>query len=105
MGAIFKFDISTEGLPRWFVMLTKIALIPVVAWPIVFFGSIFMFDNPQNTGLTFFYFLLINVYPLYIIKIRMLSIKYFKKDKTTGIFILSVLFALYILLIIYIYNI
>lgn len=49
--------------PIWFKLINLLFLLPIAFWPIVFFGSVFMFDNPNNNFfLMFLLFLLINGY-------------------------------------------
>jgi hypothetical protein len=68
-------------LPSWIIALNYIALIPALVWPIVFFASIFMFDNPKNAGATFLLFLLINSYPLILLANMHFSFMLFNKNK------------------------
>ena len=44
---VYKFK-----LPLWLKLINFINLIPIIAWPLVFFGSIFMFDSPIYFFLT-----------------------------------------------------
>ena len=48
------------------IVLYSIAAAPILAWPLVFFFSIFMFDNPDNMPFTFAIFIAINSYPFII---------------------------------------
>ncbi len=51
-----------------FIVLRIISLLPILAWPFVFFGSIFMFDDPNaNLNLRWLLFILINGYPVILI--------------------------------------
>ncbi|UEG50858.1 hypothetical protein LK994_05135 [Ferruginibacter lapsinanis] len=81
----FRSLYTNKALPKWFIRLNFLGLSAIVVWPLVFFASIFMFDNPKNFGLTFLLFLLIIAYPLLFIGNMMLSIRLFATQKTIAV--------------------
>jgi hypothetical protein len=91
------------NLPRWFCRLNYIALIPIIAWPLVFFGSIFMFDHPDNEAHTFLLFLLINSYPFVLFGIMLLSYTLYKPVKPVAIILplISISALIYLISLIY----
>ena len=90
---------NKSKLPWSIRILNYSTLITFLIWPLVFFGSIFIFDNPKNLPITFILFILINSYPLLIIGLIILSFKLFKKYTLISILIpISVLIAFFYLL-------
>ena len=79
--------------PLWFKVLNLTFLLPCIAYPLVLFGSIFLFDNPNNLLLTFLLFIAVNSYPLFFIGIFILNAKLFGKSKMLAIFF-SITFCL-----------
>lgn len=76
---------------KLYKVLRVLCLLPIILWPIIFFGTIFMFDDPNNNQtLMFLVFLGINAYPLYLIGLVVFSNRLYNK---------SILFASLILLI------
>lgn len=61
------------------------SLVPVVAWPIIFFGSIFFFDDPSGGSTAYLLFFLVNLYPLVIICISIFGEYLFTRNKNLGI--------------------
>src|SRR5690349_3586915 len=74
-----------KGLPKWFVYLTNISLSPLLLWPLVFFSSIFLFDNPHDLVKTFAVFILMNSYPVWLIALVFLSRKLFFKVRIVAL--------------------
>jgi hypothetical protein len=74
------------GFPRWFVVLNYIALLPIVAWPVMFFLSWFLFDAPGSEQLgnylTFFLFIL---YPVILVSIVAASYRLFARHRPSAI--------------------
>ena len=92
--------IKKYNLPRWFFILNYISLAPIVLWPIVFFGSIFMLDDPKASVLLFF---TINCYPFLLIGLTLLSFNVYTYNKLLAIFIclipiIAELYLLYLLI-------
>lgn len=77
--------VNREGFSKWFCLLNNISLLPIFLWPLIFFGSIFLFDNPQNFFLTFVIFILTNSYPLVLLKISVFSYRLFKTNRIVGV--------------------
>lgn len=88
---LIKFDFKSiagdQELPSWFIIILGLGLLPILAWPIVVFGSIFLLDNPKNPELTLLYVILMDIYPLYLIGNMLLAIKGFKQSKVFGLLI------------------
>jgi hypothetical protein len=84
---------NREKYPNWFSRLNNISLLPIFLWPLIFFGSIFLFDNPQNFLLTFAIFILMNSYPLLFLTLSSFSYRLFmtKKFISVSIPILTIL--------------
>ena len=78
---------NRSDLPWSIRILNYSTLMIILIWPLIFFGSIFMFDNPKNLFLTFLLFILINSYPFIIIGLIFISFKLFKKQPFISIFI------------------
>ena len=76
---------KSEKLPRWFKIFNLSLLLPILLWPFVFYTTIFFFDNPTNYGETFFYFLLVNAYPLYLFIIVFWNSKLYNWNKFLGL--------------------
>jgi hypothetical protein len=70
--------------PRWLKILNWISLAGLLATPLIFFGSIFMFDNPDNFLQTFLFFLAINSYSIIIFLFSWLSYKIYPVEKWLG---------------------
>ncbi|PVX44620.1 hypothetical protein C8C85_0365 [Flavobacterium sp. 103] len=94
-----------SDIPDWFLIICILISLPILACPIVFYFSIFMFDSPKSGGLEFLYFLLINSYSFVLIANALLSFHFYRKSKIIGTLILLIPLALYILLGKYFMNI
>jgi len=80
---------NRSDLPWSIRILNYATLLIILIWPLVFLGSIFLFDNPDFLFLTFLIVILINSYPLIIFGLIILSFKLFKKHPLISIFIPS----------------
>lgn len=78
---------SRQNTPGWYAFLNYSTLLPLVFWPFVFLVSIFLFDNPKSFTNTFFFFLLINSYPLPLIALMAFNFRLFHKQKAIAILI------------------
>lgn len=78
---------NRSDLPWSIRILNYATLLFILIWPLVFFATVFMFDNPDNVFVTWFIFILINSYPFMIIGLIILSFKLFKKYTLVSIFI------------------
>ena len=93
-----------RGLPKWFVWITNICLLPVMLWPLALVAGAMLFDHPGNRwpeaiGL----FILIVSYPvLHFIIVHQVR-RLFRKNRIAGTILALALLAalgygLYILL-------
>ncbi|MEI7425172.1 MAG: ankyrin repeat domain-containing protein, partial [Candidatus Staskawiczbacteria bacterium] len=77
--------IIKKKIPLWLKLINFINLIPIVMLPIVFFGSIFMFDAPQSKHEElegWLIFIGVNSYPVLLIGAMFLSFKLYKNKMT-----------------------
>jgi len=85
--SLFRFEqsirqkLNGEGYDLWFVWLNRLALLPILAWPLLFFGSIFLFDNPTLTATAYLTFFLILCYPIILFILIMWSFKLYNRNK------------------------
>lgn len=68
-----KQNIVDKNLPLWLRVLSWVFLSPVLLAPLVFYGSIFLFDNPPSELEALGIFFLINSYSLWLIGVVKLS--------------------------------
>ena len=66
-------------LPRWYSALLTVSLLPILAWPMVALSSVFLFDS-GNVAKAMPLVIAMDIYPLYIIVLRKLSLLVFKKS-------------------------
>jgi len=92
LANFFNFIFRNKDLPRWIVNLNYICLAGIIAWPLVLFVSIFLFDHPNNLAQTYLIFILMNCYPLVLIVLTWFSFKTFRFNR-----ILSALFPLVVI--------
>jgi len=78
---------NRSDLPWSIRILNYSTLLIILIWPLIFYVSIFIFDNPENELLAWSIFLLINSYPFMIIGLIILSFKLFEKYTLISIFI------------------
>ena len=81
LDSFAKVDFKRKDLPVWIRRLNYVALSPILLWPLVFFGTIFFFDNPENILQTILLFIAVNSYPFLLGGIVLLSFKLFNKNK------------------------
>jgi hypothetical protein len=73
---LYNYFFHNDLLPKWLLLLNKISLFGILAWPLVLFASLFMFDNPNvNMRKMTIYCILLNCYPLALILLSFLSYK------------------------------
>jgi hypothetical protein len=77
--------IYPKDTPRWFRLLNLATFLPVLLWPLVFYATIFFFDNPRNLQLTYLAFFAVNAYPLYLVIIAYLNSRLFIKNNILGL--------------------
>ena len=94
-------SIVDKNLPLWLRVLSWAFLSPVLLAPLVFYGSIFLFDNPPSELEALGIFFLINSYSLWLIGVVKLSGALYRRYHKAYISILPhVLFTLIISLLI-----
>lgn len=69
------------GVPSGLLLLNLFSLFPILVAPLIFFGSVFLFDNPSNELVAFLLFLAINSYSFILIGSSALSLNYHRKKK------------------------
>ena len=77
----YNYVFKQNELPSWIIYLNLGSLAGILAWPLVFFGSIFMFDNPQDGEPVDLYFTLINCYPFFLMLMTFSSYRLFKVSR------------------------
>ena len=65
--------------PLWLKIFNGCFLLPILAAPLVFYASIFLFDNPSNLPLAYTLFFAINAYSLLLIGAVLFSIRLYRK--------------------------
>ena len=94
-------SIVDKNLPLWLRVLSWAFLSPVLLAPLVFYGSIFLFDNPPSELEALGIFFLINSYSLWLIGVVKLSGALYRRYHKAYISILPhILFTLIISLLI-----
>ena len=88
--------------PDWFSRLNILSILPVFLWPCVFYGSLFLFDNPSNMGSAFLKFILVNIYPIVILTLSRLSYMLFRKARTIAVIIPALLVATWAVLLFFV---
>ena len=79
---ILKIIAISKEVPKKFKWINWFILIPILYWPLVFFGTIFFFDDPNaNPLMVWALFIGVNLYPLYLIILFELNARLFKKVK------------------------
>jgi hypothetical protein len=96
----YNYVFKNQDLPNWIVDLNYGSLIGVAACPFVFYGSLFMFDNPKEDEPTFLYFVLLNCYSFFLILITFCSFKLFKVSPIISAILPGAVIVLYIYLIV-----
>ena len=78
--ANFRLVAFSKEIPRKFKWINWFILIPILFWPLVFFASIFFFDDPNaNPAMVWALFFGVNLYPLYLIMLFELNARLYKK--------------------------
>lgn len=82
---IFKVFFQKE-LPLWFRFINLLIFLPVLIWPLIFFMTIFIFDDPTASKTSQYgLFYAINAYPLYLYLLALTNISIFKKWKFSAL--------------------
>jgi hypothetical protein len=100
LDSFYNYVFKQQDLPKWIVNLNYGSLIGVAACPFVFYGSMFMFDNPKEEDPTFLYFVLLNCYSFFLILITFCSFKIFKLSPIISAILPSLVIIFYIFLIV-----
>jgi hypothetical protein len=96
--SILNYIFKNKDLPRWIVFLNYGCLGGIVVWPLVFFGSIFMFDNPRNIHNTYIQVILLDSYPLLLMGLTFLSFKIFQWSRLISMMLPSLVILAYLYL-------
>lgn len=75
--------------PYWYKILMIFGVLPILLWPLYFYMSVFIFDNPTNMKTAKLVFYSFNSLPLVFIALLIISSKIFNRNK-----ILSIIFLL-----------
>lgn len=89
-------QIFSNELPIWFRILNSIILLPMLLWPFVFYITVFFFDHPDHSVIALLLFIVVNIYPLYLVLLAYLNTLLFKSNKVLGIILPSAVFILLI---------
>jgi hypothetical protein len=105
MSTGFKSLFRVDDIPDWFLILCVLISLPILAYPLALYFSIFLFDSPNSSGLEVLYFLLIVSYPFILLANALLSFHFYRKSKIFGVLILLIPLAFYAVMGIYFNNI
>jgi hypothetical protein len=90
--------------PFLFKVLRIVSLMPILLWPLIFYGTVFFFDDPNsNVILVYLAFIAVNSYPLYLIGNLILSNRLYEKNYKISIVLLIWPIGLFGFLFIYIF--
>jgi len=79
-----RIQLFSKELPKWFRWLNLCILLPILIYPLVFFTTIFLFDHPEQSGIAYFLFFVVNAYPVYLVLIAYFNSLLFQKNKILG---------------------
>ncbi len=83
--AKFRLVSFSKEIPIKFKWINWIILIPIFLWPLVFFMTIFFFDDPNaNPIMVWTLFLGVNLYPLYLLILFELNARLYKRIKVAA---------------------
>ena len=89
-------------LPKW--VFASISLSPILLWPLIFYGSVFIFDDPNaNVTLQYIAFFAINSYPIFLIINMLYANKLYSRANKLCIALYLWPITLFGLLVIYIF--
>lgn len=81
----FKLISLSKELPKKFKWINWFILIPIFLWPLVFFGSVFLFDDPNaNPTMAWSIFIGVNLYPLYLLGLFELNARLYRRINVAG---------------------
>lgn len=81
---------NSGNIPRWFIYYNYFGLYPILFWPLIFYASIFLFDNPSNIALTYGIFFSIIMYPVAYLGILSLSSRLFHRFRLIAVLLPTV---------------
>ncbi|WP_300905849.1 ankyrin repeat domain-containing protein [uncultured Bacteroides sp.] len=96
-----KLDI--KNYPLILKLICGIVLLPILAAPLVFYSTIFFFDNPSSEGEAFCWFLAVNSYSLILLGICWASVWLYSKIRKADLASLPFLFYLILIFVGYWY--
>lgn len=81
----FKFISFSKEISKSFKWINWFILLPILLWPLIFFGSVFFFDDPHaNLIFVWILFISVNLYPLFLFGLFELNARLYRKSKTIG---------------------
>ncbi len=93
------------GKSRAIKVLRIMSLMPILLWPLIFYSTIFFFDDPNsNETLVYFTFCAVNAYPLYLIGNVIVSNKIYPKNPRLSMGLLLWPLILFALIFFYIFR-
>ncbi len=93
---LINYLFRNKELPLWFRRLNYISLAGACGWPLVFFVSLFMFDDPNaNVNKRTVYWILINCYPIFLLILSLISYKLFRRSPIVAAIFPSIPIACY----------
>lgn len=91
----FKLVSFSKELDKRFKLINWIILLPILLWPLVFFSSIFIFDNPKVVWKAYGLFFLVNSYPVFLFVLFEINARIYKRLRLVGFIIpMSILIIL-----------
>jgi hypothetical protein len=97
---IKAFDIASifvrHDLPQGFLNLNYLGVLPILAWPIVLFGSLLLFDDPKNESWAYRFLWTALFYPFAYIANMLLSFWLYHRVRILAYILplLSILFSI-----------
>lgn len=86
--ANFKVIALSKEISKKFKWINWFILIPILLWPLVFFGTIFFFDDPNASPIMVWaLFIGVNLYPLYLFIIFELNARLYKRIRIAAYFL------------------
>ena len=90
----FKLVAFSKEVDKKFKWINWIILLPTLLWPLVFFGSIFIFDNPKVFWQAFALFVLVNSYPVLLFLLFEVNARIYKRFGWSGYIMPIAMFSL-----------
>ncbi len=81
----FRLTVFSKEIPKKFKWINCLILLPIVFWPMIFFASIFFFDDPNaNEAVVWSLFFGVNLYPCCLLLLFELNARIYKRFKYLG---------------------